>query len=308
MKLGIAITNHNQNEIVKKTIDIISKQTIRPAAIFVCSDDKQFKSKQKNVVCINNKKLKGRCQNRNSVIPYFLNADIDALIFIDGDCTIMNDKFLNKYQQLFKKYDLIFGSRIHSDISGLEKPPSDLLTANMDNLYNKTELDYRDLRVVSGAFDVWEKSKEFSEKLDLLLTGMISWSCNFGITKKGLRKLLKFEEYNFNNSGLFDNYCFKGKWGYEDVAMGIDALYAGLNIGVSDEIHVLHKSHNRSDGLFDHIKGRHLIMERYRNIETNKNIKNLVYWAMILASLFYFAGLITGLFTEYMSLMKIFGF
>jgi hypothetical protein len=49
-------------------------------------------------------------------------------------------------------------------------------------------------------------------------------------------------------------------------------------------------------------------MERYRNIETNKNIKNLVYWAMILASLFYSAGLITGLFTEYMSLMKIFGF
>lgn len=307
MSIAIAITNHNQNSLVYNTIKQLLSFRIKPIKIFVLSDDKPFKYDHESVVAINNS-CKGRCNNRNSVIPYFLQFNIDCLIFIDGDCSISSSNFLMKYQRLLKKYDLVFGTRIHSDINGLEKPPSDLLTANMDNLYLNKPLDYRDLRIVSNAFDTWNKSKEFYEKLDLLLTGMISWSCNFGITRKGLIKLLKFEEYNFNNNGLFDNSCFKDKWGYEDVAMGIDALYADLNIGVSDDIQVIHKSHNRSDGLFDHIKGRHLIMTRYRNIESNKRFKNSIYLAMIIATIFYTAGLITGLITEYINIFKTLGF
>lgn len=40
----------------------------------------------------------------------------------------------------------------------------------------------------------------------------------------------------------------------------------GLNIYIQDAAKVIHQSHNRSDGLFDHIKGKHLIMDRYRNL------------------------------------------
>jgi hypothetical protein len=47
---------------------------------------------------------------------------------------------------------------------------------------------------------------------------------------------------------------------------GIDAMFAKLNIYIQDSAKVIHKSHNRSDGLFDHIKGKHLIMNRYRNL------------------------------------------
>lgn len=307
MSIAIAITNHNQHNLVYDTIKQLLSFRIKLVKIFILSDDKPFKYEHENIIAINNS-CKGRCNNRNSVIPYFLQFNIDCLIFIDGDCSISSSNFLMKYQRLLKKYDLVFGTRVHSDVTGLEKPPSDLLTANMDNLYLNKPLDYRDLRIVSNAFDTWNKSKEFYEKLDLLLTGMISWSCNFGITRKGLIKLLKFEECNFNNNGLFDNSCFKDKWGYEDVAMGIDALYANLNIGVSDDIKVIHKSHNRSDGLFDHIKGRHLIMTRYRNIESNKRFKNSIYLAMIIATIFYTFGLITGLITEYINIFKTLGF
>lgn len=312
MKIAVAIPNHNQKESVSESIRRLYSGSTKPSAVYVMSDDKPYVNTLSDlgrVITINNKdKFKGRCENRNSVIKEFLDSDFDALVFMDGDCCPYSNNFIGTYTKLLKKYDLIFGSRIHSDITGLSKPPSDLLTANMDNLYTQSDLDYRDLRVVSGAFTAWNKSTSFSEKLDLLLTGMISWSCNFGITRQGLLKLLKFEKKNFNNSGVFDNNCFKDKWGYEDVAMGIDALYAGLNIGVTDNVRVLHKSHDRSDGLFDHVKGRHLIMERYRAIEKNKNIKNSIYWAMIIATLFYTAGLITGLFTEYISLLKILGF
>jgi hypothetical protein len=53
---------------------------------------------------------------------------------------------------------------------------------------------------------------------------------------------------------------------------GIDAMFAKLNVYIQDVSRVIHKSHNRSDGLFDHIKGKHLIMNRYRNL-INKYIE-----------------------------------
>ena len=107
MRIGISITNHNQNENIKKTLDVLSKQTIKADVIFICSDDKQFKTKQKNVVCINNKKRKGRCQNRNSVIPYFYKNNLDAIIFIDGDTHPKDNDFIEKYEELFDNYSAL---------------------------------------------------------------------------------------------------------------------------------------------------------------------------------------------------------
>lgn len=262
-----------------------------------------------NIIPINNRKETiGRCGNRNSVIKPFLNSPYDAIVFMDGDCSPIGDTFLESYATLFTKYDLVFGTRTHSDITGLTTPPSDLLTANMDNLYSGAPLDYTDLRVVSGAVKAWQESTNFNEKLDLMLTGMIGWSCNFGFTKRGLRKLTKFQKDNYGIAdGIFDSNAFQNGWGYEDVAMGIDALYAGLDIGVTDCVRVLHRSHDRSDGLFDHVKGRHAIMERYRGLEHSVKMKDLIYKAAILASAFFTAGLITGMVTESINLLNVIG-
>lgn len=300
MRIGLSITNHNQNDNIKSIIDNITKQTIQPDVIFVCSDGKQFKSNVKNVVCINNKKLKGRCQNRNSVIPYFYKNNLDAIIFIDGDTYPKNNDFIEKYEKLFEKYDLIFGTREHTDISGLKVPPSDLLTANMDELWQNKPLNYQDLRVVSKAVETWQNANTFNEKLDLMITGMIGWSCNFGFTKLGLTKLLDFMEDNYGRREIFDSQAFNGSWGYEDVAMGLDALYANLNIWITDDVKILHKSHERTDGLFDHVKGRHLIMERSRNLDKLSKQKDKLYILLMLLFGFYIVGIITGLFTAYL--------
>lgn len=297
MKIGISITNHNQNENIKETLDILSKQTMKPDLIFICSDAKPFNIEQENVVCINNDVLKGRCQNRNSVISYFYKNELDALIFIDGDTYPKEKDFIEKYIEYFKKYDLIFGTREHTDISKLKVPPSDLLTANMDELWQKKPLNYQDLRVVSKAVESWQTSKTFTEKLDLMLTGMIGWSCNFGFTKKGMTKLLDFMENNYGRREIFDSKAFNGSWGYEDVAMSIDALYAGLNIWITDDIKIMHKVHERTDGLFDHVKGRHLIMERNRMLERLNKQKNTLYSLLMILFGFYIAGIITGLIT-----------
>ena len=297
MKISLCITNHNQNDLVKQTLDILQYQYQKPEYIFVCSDDKPFSSKAPNVICINNKKLKGRCENRNSVIQEFLDTDSDALVFIDGDSYPKDKDFLIKYEDLFEKYDLIFGTREHTSPKGLKKPASDLLTANMNNLWLKKPLDNSDLRVVSNAVESWQNSTTFNEKLDLMITGMIGWSCNFGFTRKGLIKHLNFMQKHYGKKEIFDSTAFNGNWGYEDVAMGIDALYAGLNIWISDDMKIVHQAHERSDGLFDHVKGRHLIMERVRNLAKATTIKDKTYKSMMILFSIYIIGVITGLVT-----------
>ena len=117
----------------------------------------------------------------------------------------------------------------------------------MDNLWNNKPLSYEDLRVASNAVNTWQNSYKFYEKLDLMVTGMIGWSCNFGFTKEGLKKHLEFMKNTYGDAELFDSKAFKGNWGYEDVAMGIDALFAGLNIWITNDIKIIHKAHERTD-------------------------------------------------------------
>lgn len=302
MEISVAIPNHNQHEMVRRTIELLDMQSVRPSAIYVLSDGKPFwkiPGTPDNVVPINNsKKFLGRCGNRNSVVAPFLSSNDDAIVFMDGDCFPESPDFLSRYATLLENHDLVFGTRRHTDISGLSLPPSDLLTANMDNLYSGKALDYRDLRVVSGAVRAWNESRTFNERLDLMLTGMVGWSCNFGFTRKGLLRLRKFQRDTYGmDEGIFDSAAFRDGWGYEDVAMGIDALYAGLDIAMTDSVRVVHNSHDRTDGLFDHVRGRHAIMERYRELVTSSRRWEAVKRAMLLASAFFTGGLITGLVT-----------
>ena len=271
MKLTVAITSHNQTEQLAKTICLLNEQTEKPDNIFLLVDGKKDLDIYKNVTVINNKENPGRCNNRNSIILPFLISDSDALVFIDGDSWPKDKKFIKNYKKLLSKYDLVFGTRRHTPIDNITLPASDLLTANMDELWQGKPLNYDDLRVTSGAIKAWNNAKTVDEKIDLILTGMITWSCNFGISRKGLLKHTEFMEKTYNIvDKLFDNKTFAKGWGYEDIAMGLDAIFAGLNIGISENIEVIHTAHERSDGLFDHIKGRHLIMERYRKLYNNK--------------------------------------
>ena len=130
-----------------------------------------------------------------------------------------------------------------------------------------------------------------------MVTGMIGWSCNFGFTRKALEKHMSFMKTAYGRYELFDSNAFNGSWGYEDVAMGIDALYAGISIGISDDLKVVHSAHDRTDGLFDHVNGRHLIMQRVRGLEKTAKVKNMAYTVMLVMFLAYIAGIITGLVT-----------
>ena len=301
MRIAVAIPNHDQHQMVTETIKMLYAQPTKPAAVYVMSDSKPFWDIHSlgNVIPINNKdKFLGRCGNRNSVIDKFLESDYEALVFLDGDCYPDSTDFLGTYAKLLDNYDLVFGTRRHDDVSTLDTPPSDLLTANMDNMWAGQPIDYTDLRKVSGAVDAWKESKTFSERLDLMLTGMIGWSCDFGFSRKGLKRLRTFQKKTYGlDEGIFDSEAFGDGWGYEDVAMGIDALYAGLDIWITDTVRVGHRSHNRTDGLFDHVRGRHKIMERYRMLDRYVKSHDGILRLAIAATAFFTAGLITGMVT-----------
>lgn len=270
MKISLAIPNHNQFDMIQNTIERLGTQTLQYSHLFIMSDATPVDTQglPENIIPINNGEINsGRCGNRNSVIKPFLESGDDILVFIDGDCYPKSDLFIDEYAALATKYDLIFCMREHTPIDNIKKPASDLLTANMDQLWEHRPIDYTDLRVASGAVEAWNDTDDFAERVDLMLTGMIGWSCNFGITRKGLLKYLSFMQRTYGYSELFDSKAFRHGWGYEDVAMGIDAMYAGLNIGVTENPIVCHRSHERSDGLFDHVKGRHMIMDRYRELQ-----------------------------------------
>ncbi len=311
MRIAVAIPNHAQHQMVTETIKMLYAQPTKPAAVYVMSDSKPFWDIHGlgNVIPINNKdKFLGRCGNRNSVIDKFLESDYEALVFLDGDCYPDSPDFLGTYAKLLDNYDLVFGTRRHDDVSTLDTPPSDLLTANMDNMWSGQPIDYTDLRKVSGAVDAWKESKTFSERLDLMLTGMIGWSCNFGFSRKGLKRLRTFQKQTYGlDEGIFDSEAFGDGWGYEDVAMGIDALYAGLDIWITDTVRVGHRSHNRTDVLFDHVRGRHKIMERYRMLDRYVKSHDGILRLAIAATAFFTAGLITGMVTMAINLQHIMG-
>lgn len=311
MRIAVAIPNHDQHQMVIETIKMLYAQPTKPAAVYVMSDSKPFWDIHGlgNVIPINNKdKFLGRCGNRNSVIDKFLESDYEALVFLDGDCYPDSPDFLGTYAKLLDNYDLVFGTRRHDDVSTLDTPPSDLLTANMDNMWTGQSIDYTDLRKVSGAVDAWKESKTFSERLDLMLTGMIGWSCNFGFSRKGLKRLRTFQKKTYElDEGIFDSEAFGDGWGYEDVAMGIDALYAGLDIWITDTVRVGHRSHNRTDGLFDHVRGRHKIMERYRMLDRYVKSHDGILRLAIAAIAFFTAGFITGMVTMAINLQHIMG-
>ena len=298
MKIAVCIIDHDQDASVARTIKKLGRQTKKPDEIIVCCDsDIPFVSDRPDVSVVH-ELTSGRCLNRNNGARWFLDSDCDAIVFLDGDCCPKHTNFLQKYSDLLEKYGLVFGTREHSmPKRKLELPPSDLLTANMDNLYRGKKLDSTDLRVASGAVDAWNRASTFEERLDLMVTGMIGWSCNFGFTRKALAKHMSFMKTAYGRYELFDSNAFNGSWGYEDVAMGIDALYAGISIGISDDLKVVHSAHDRTDGLFDHVNGRHLIMQRVRVLEKSAKVKNMAYTVMLVMFLAYIAGIITGLVT-----------
>jgi glycosyltransferase involved in cell wall biosynthesis len=293
-RITVVLPCHNQDTIVNFCIKKLYTQSVSGIHVLVVDDhSKSFNLTSKasgSVVEVKSidAKVKGRSSTRNLGIRTALEDGADVVIFMDGDTFPESDDFVENHLSSlgghpYNKSRLVFGMRKHTKecAGGPEewesskdskfkihitypKYPSDLLTGNMDNLAEGNELDYRDLRILSGVTDKFNTIKDFDEKADYLLTGMVAWSCNFSITKKALNDIKGIMDKVYDLDGWFDDKAFNTGWGYEDVALGMDAHFAGVDIRTNVDSDIIHFMHGRSDGLFTHLEGKHKIMERYR--------------------------------------------
>jgi glycosyltransferase involved in cell wall biosynthesis len=286
MKVIVVIPCHNQQEIVNFCIECLKKQTLVPDTILVVNDHSflslKKKTKERGIVKVVDSPRKGRVYTRNFGIECALELDADVILFLDGDCIPEDKHFVKNYVRHLKQPGMaLFGMRKHIpkpkylhefnfDLDYEEKPvkrfPSDLLTANLDK---KRRFNNEDLRIVSGAFNVFNKAKTKTEKLNLLATGMATWSCNFCLTKESVVQLKAYRKKRYSSSDCFDTKLFGDVWGGEDNVFGMDLLASGCNIKLTKDSRVLHFMHDRSDELFNHVQINNILMNRYfevRNI------------------------------------------
>lgn len=297
MKVVVVIPCHNQDEIVKINIKtLLERQTVIPDNILVVNDHSDsFNVTETDVVKTITTTVKGRSSTRNLGIATALNMGADLIIFMDGDTIPEHDQYIENYIALFPREidwgKFVFGTRKHiarpipgtfidfyngldPKLDTLKKYPSDLLTGNMDFIISDAPvtldmLDPRDLRIIAGVTDQFN-TLNHEEKIDVILSGMVTWSCNFAVNKSALNQLRSHNLLVHGREFWFDDNDFNSGWGYEDVALGLDALFSGVDILMTKSSDILHFIHDRSDELFTHVGGRHKIMDRYRKLYKNR--------------------------------------
>lgn len=286
-KTIVVLPCHNQEDIITTNLEILSRQDTKPDMVIVVedhSDSFNLKSSTDGWLKVVHAQDQGRSSTRNLGIREALKEGAEIVVFMDGDSVPEDDLYLSRIVTHFVRNDkvLLFGTRVHQErpfnlrkwFEGSEtfyhkfdNRPSDLLTANMDNLDKGLPLDHRDLRESSGIVEAYNNCETFNERVDFMISGMISWSCNFAVSAEALKSISEFMETSYGLEGMyFDEDYFKSQWGYEDVAFGLDALFAGVDVRLQSDSRVLHFMHGRSDALITHVQGKHLIMDRYRHL------------------------------------------
>ena len=170
---------------------------------------------------------------RNCAVDYIeKHQEIDAVVFIDGDCI----------------------------------PEPDLVKSHM------AVLDCADPKVSVGkrkeAMFNWKDQRETEDALanifydvpnEVLSEGMfvdsgVVWTCNFGMNKAALGYL---KQLNCTLYGREETFCseFLGTWGGEDGFIGIECYYTGVPVIALEHGNngIRHKYHIRDKSKYDHI-------------------------------------------------------
>jgi len=294
MKTVVIIPCHNQADSVNVAQRFLDRQSVRPDRVLIVddhSDNNPCDFDAYDFTLVQNSTERGRCNTRNHAITWARENAYDLLIFMDGDTVPQHLDYIKAYKDAILKSpygvplphrrQAIFGTRQHifrpvnmKDFSydftyeciPITNLPSDLLTVNMGNCGEIK--DPTDLRIVSGAISKFnDKNTDTITKLAILTTGLVTWSCNFAITREALDSLVNFRLLHFGNADYFDSKTFKDMWGGEDNIFGMDLIGADVDIKTSDIASVYHFMHERAENnLFDYMREIPIRQERYYKI------------------------------------------
>lgn len=290
MSTSVIILCRDQQDFVNYAITRLCEQTTLPRNIIVVDDGSNepfYPIIDTLVTVVRNEKPVGRSRARNIGINKALTIGNDILVFFDGDSFPADELFIENYERAFQEYPgqcvSFYGMREHiqrpidfeeflKDDEGytykpIIKLPSSLLNTNSDNLYLNQDLNFKDYRDISGIVDLYSKMTSFNEKMDLILTGRITWSCNFAIDIAGIEAVRDINDNMF----YFDD-CEFTTWGHEDVAFGVDSMFAGVECKLIKSTYIKHFLHERApeDTVVGRTAGRHKIMNRYRKHLRNR--------------------------------------
>jgi glycosyltransferase involved in cell wall biosynthesis len=249
----------NQANFIQKKISLLKDQTYPCDILFV--NDSNVDIQIEDVIIINNHQNIGRSASRNKAINYAIENNYDIIIFTDGDCFPISNKFVECYINEINKLNylsFLYGMRLNVRDKNIEvtRYPMCVSQANLGVLPENYNLD--DPRVITHIVDEYNKGNDLY-RLDMLSTGKIAWSCNFACNVKALEeKNLRFDEINYPG------------WGYEDIDFSVRAWFQNIEIHLTDikDIYVSHILHDtaKEDDFVYHYQGQHKIMNLYRKL------------------------------------------
>lgn len=161
---------------------------------------------------------------RNSIEK--LVAPESAIVFLDGDCVPQQDFIKEHKMRLpFHLPVITFGKRVETERRNADP--------RLDNPEFFNEGFFK------GYGKILTNPKFISE-------GLVSWSCNLGMSPAARRLIKRFNALYYGSTGLF-NPIFDGAWGGEDTFLGFTSWHLGVmfhSLGGTQSavFHIPHKS------------------------------------------------------------------
>lgn len=192
---------------------------------------------------------------RNCAADYIsMHPEIDAVVFIDGDC--MPEKDL-----------------IKSHMESLEgDTPKVTVGQRKESIHN-----WHDQRTKPGSnckiFN--ELPTEVLNEVMFVDSGVV-WTCNFGMNVAALNELRMLNKTLYGRDEAFSS-DFLGTWGGEDGFIGLECYYYGIPVialGKGDN-GIRHKFHDRPHDKYDHVAFINFLEEKRERLIYLLNLYNM---------------------------------
>ena len=268
MKISVVIICHNQDHIVNINIaHLLHNQTIKPDHIIVVDDCSSLCniSNYPNVHVLSTKhnNTRGRSAARNMGIKKALDLKSDYVIFMDGDMVPLHNQFIEIHVHHLKQNPLgiIFGFRQQVPSVNWKNQ-----VVYADSKAVKDSNESEDPRLIAKIYPVFNELTELNEQVNYVLSGWVTWSCNFSMSSDALNRLNIFTTKHKQSGSWFDEGTFSEEWGWgnEDGAFGLDNLYAGNKIILTNTVTLAHLMHESKYIQLKSINGNALLFNRLR--------------------------------------------
>lgn len=168
---------------------------------------------------------------RNMAARFAMEADYDAVIFIDGDC--------------YPEPDLV---NAHLELLESEEPA---VTVGRRNEAKHGWHDQRE-KDAEHPIPIFGKQERITKEAFFVDSGVV-WTCNMGINRQAMSEIMSLNKALFGRDELCSS-DFSGTWGGEDGYLGLEAFY--LDIPVMPVCRkgagVRHVEHDRPLDKYDH--------------------------------------------------------